>query len=226
MPLDISSISPAEAHSLLSALLLKSQAGDDPVAKKKPAKKKRGGAEIKYLTEPELEKFFRAIDKAGSVRDRAIFRIMYHRGLRAREVGMLQLSDWLVRDDRLIVRRLKGSNGGEYHLVKKEVSALRAWVKVRGTDAGPLFPSRNGSPISQQMLDVLCKKYGAAAGLPVAKCHSHAMKHSCGTHMMNMGFSTEDVQDHLGHRQVANTQIYAKYTNSRRQERDKRLRDW
>jgi type 1 fimbriae regulatory protein FimB len=221
----IQNLSAADAQAIVAQLLLKAQEADPAVAKKVSAKKKkkRGGSEITYLTEHELDRFFKCIE---SVRDRAIFRIMYHRGLRAREIAMIQLADWLEKDDRLIFKRLKGSNGGEYHLVKKEVKALRDWVRVRGREAGPLFPSNRGKGISQQMLDVLFKRYARKAGLPADKSHCHVLKHSCGTHMLNMGFSIEDVQDHLGHRQVANTLVYAKYTNKRRHERDRRLRDW
>jgi integrase len=220
--LDISSLSAADAQAIAAQLFqLQAQAGDST---KKPKRGKRKDSnEIKYLTEQELERFFKAID---SVRDTAIFRVMYHRGLRAAEIGLLNFGDWNERDDRLTVRRLKGSSGGEYHLCKSEIKALKAWKRIRGADAGPMFPSRFGSPISQQMLDVLMKQYGAAAGLDPAKRHCHALKHSCGTHLLNRGESIEDVQDHLGHREVKNTMIYARFTNQRRHARDKRLRDW
>jgi integrase len=44
----------------------------------------------KYLTREETDRLFRAIH---SVRDQAIFRVAYHRGLRAREVGLSQLAN-------------------------------------------------------------------------------------------------------------------------------------
>lgn len=220
--MDLSTLSNTE-QAQLSELLRKLQPAAAESAEPERKRRARGAAEIKYLTEDEIEALFRAID---SPRDRAIFRIAYHRGLRASEIGALQLADYLVRDDRLIIRRKKGSAGGEYHLCAAEVRALRAWLKVRGTEPGPLFPSRRGQGISQQMLDVLVKRYGAAAGLAREKCHMHSLKHSCGTHLLNKGESIEDVQDHLGHRNVANTLIYARFTNQRRMARDRRLRDW
>lgn len=219
MNLDITQLGEAD-RAQLAALLQKLQpSAADPV-EKRPRRKR---SDIKYLTEDEIERFFRAVD---APRDRALFRLAYHRGLRAREIGRLQLADWLQRDDRLTVRRLKGSAGGEYHLTKSEVTALRAWLRVRGAEPGPLFVSRVGKGISQQMLDLLMKRYGAAAGLPREKCHMHSLKHSCGTHLLNRGESIEDVKDHLGHRNIQNTLVYAQYTNKRRHERDRRLRDW
>lgn len=179
--------------------------------------------DLKFWTEAETVAFFAVIK---SPRDRAIFRIAYHRGLRAREIGRLNYGDYDQRSERLTVHRLKRSNGGQYHLTSKESRALRDWLAERGDSAGPLFPSRLGRGISQQMLDRLVKRYGAAANRDPGKCHMHALKHSCGTHLVTRGESLEDVQDHLGHRNIQNTLIYARFTNPRRQARDKRLRDW
>lgn len=186
-------------------------------------KHRRAENEIKYLTTEEIDRFFAVIDNP---RNLAMFRVAYHRGLRASEIGMLQLSDWDSQADRLRVRRLKGSRGGEFHLTKREVKALRAWLKIRGSAPGPLFPSRVGRAISQSMLDRWMKHYGALAGIPPEKRHCHALKHSCGTHLLERGENIEDVQDHLGHVNIQNTIVYARITNRRRQERDRRLRDW
>ena len=70
------------------------------------------------------------------------------------------------------------------------------------------------------------KHYGELAGIPAEKRHMHTLKHTCGTHLLQRGESIEDVQDHLGHANVQNTLIYAKFTNQRRAERDRRLRYW
>lgn len=186
-------------------------------------RKRRKTAILKYLSEEQLDQLFAVIKDA---RDTAIFRVMYHRGLRVSEVGTIQLSDWNRNQDRLRFSRLKGSNGGEYHLTAREVKALKAWLRERGTEPGPLFRSRNGKGISRRMLDVLMKRYGRAAGLPDELCHTHTLKHSCATHLLNRGESIEDVQDHLGHANIANTTLYAQYSSKRREAKDKRLRDW
>src|SRR5438094_10473256 len=67
----------------------------------------------KYLTEEELLRFLSVIT---SVRDRAIFTLLYWRGLRRSEVGRLELSAWRQTAGRLYVVRTKGSESGEYPL--------------------------------------------------------------------------------------------------------------
>jgi integrase len=53
----------------------------EPIETKPPEKKRKAQEALKYLTEHELEALFKAIK---SPRDRAIFQIAYHRGLRQR----------------------------------------------------------------------------------------------------------------------------------------------
>ena len=141
---------------------------------------------------------------------------------------MIQLSDWNRQRDRIRFRRLKGSNGGEYHLTAKEARALNGWLRVRGTEPGPLFPSRqsHGKGVGRTMLHDLMHRYAALAGLPPELSHLHALKHSCATHLLNRGESIEDVQDHLGHANIQSTLVYAKYSAKRREIKDRRLRDW
>ena len=118
--------------------------------------KRRSKNPPKYFTPEEIDSLFRVITSA---RDRALFRVAYHRGLRASELGMLQLPDYRPKMGRLFVRRLKGSHSGEYHLTQAEQHALRAWLRERGGAQGPLFVSRNHRPIPRFRLDQLIKHY-------------------------------------------------------------------
>src|SRR3989449_11660650 len=137
-----------------------------PPVQKPKAKRKR--KEIKFLTEDELARLFSVIH---SVRDRAIFQLAYRAGLRASEVGLLQLRDYDPKADRIFIHRLKGSNSGHHHLVREEARALRAWLKVRGSFPGPIFLSKQKRPIDRTTLHLLMKKYGAAAGIPAKLRH-------------------------------------------------------
>jgi integrase len=178
---------------------------------------------IKYLTPEELERLFRVIERP---RDRAIFRIGYHRGTRPSEIALLQVSDYRASAGRLFVHRLKQGHSGEYALTEAENKALRAWLKERGDAPGPIFISRQGGGISQQMLDVLMKKYCGMAKIPRDKAHFHALRHSCATSLMERGEDIAIVQDHLGHANIANTSIYARITNKRRDQIGSRLKNW
>ena len=102
-------------------------------------------SEIKFLTD-EIARLFSVIH---SVRDSAIFQIAYRAGLRASEIGMLQMRDYDPKADRIFIHRLKGSNSGHHHLMREEARALRAWLKVRGSFPGPTFLSKQKRPIDR-----------------------------------------------------------------------------
>jgi integrase len=175
-----------------------------------------------HLSEDELQRLFRAI---ASPRDRAIFRVAYHAGLRASEIGLLEMRDYNPRTDRLFVHRLKGSNSGDHHLCREEARALRAWLKIRGTAPGLIFPSQKHGPISRKMLHELMRRYAAAAALPARLRHFHVLKHCCATHLLSKGFNVEQVQDWLGLANIQNAMIYGHVTNARREEMGNALRD-
>ena len=174
---------------------------------------------MEYLTDREWKEFIGVVD---SPRDRAMLTVAYWRGLRASELGLLILADLDMKAWRLRVRRLKGSLGGEYHLSPDEVKALKSWLKVRGFESGPLFPSREGqSGIKRGMVHVLVQKYGKLAGLPLEKCHPHILKHSIATRLLDKGVAITAVQDWLGHRNIQNTMVYAAVTNAQRTEAER-----
>src|SRR5262245_21087962 len=120
-------------------------------------------SDIQFLTQSEL---------------RALFLIAYRHGLRASEVGLLQVDDVNFVQQRLTVHRLKRSLPGIYPLREDEVAALKAYLRERKSHAPALFLSQRGTPISRRQLDTLMKHYGEAAGIPLDKRHFHVLKHS------------------------------------------------
>src|SRR5437867_4278879 len=103
----------------------------------------------KYLTQDELSRFFGAIPS--SPRDRALFAVIYHYGLRVDEATALTVSDLDLRNHRIRLRRLKNGLGGEKPLWRHTAKLLRAYLRVRH-DAGPyLFTGREG-PLNKRQV--------------------------------------------------------------------------
>lgn len=212
----------AESKGLADAPEAASPHNSTPAAggpKKRRPRKKAGAS---YLQVDELERLFRAISDP---RDRAIFRLAYHAGLRASEVGLLELRDYNPRTERIYIHALKGSNSGEHHLCREEQKALRAWLKTRGSEPGPIFLSRNHRPISRKQLHELMRVYCRLAMIPPALSHFHVLKHSCATHLAAKGFGVEQIQDWIRHANIQNTMGYMKITNARRDQMAAALKD-
>jgi len=101
-----------------------------------------------FLTPAETE---RLMDSITNPRDRAIFSLAYHRGLRASEIGMIEMRDYIAptaneRVGTLYCRRLKDSYSKIYSLTKSEEKELRAWLRVRSKQPGLIFASRQHTP--------------------------------------------------------------------------------
>lgn len=194
----------------------------------KKAKPRKARKALPYLTVPEKTRLFAVIE---NVRDRAIFRLLYHHGLRASEIGLLDLAHFrqgsALELDRLYIKRLKGSTSGECAMVPAAAQALRSWIRKRGYMAGPLFPSRQRGRITRTRIFQLMRQYCAAASIPLEKAHPHCLKHTCCTHLLSdQRESIVDVQRHVGHANIQNTMIYADLTGEANAARAKRLREW
>ena len=157
----------------------------------------------KYLSQDELQRFFAAIP---SLRDRALFAVIYHYGLRVDEATALTLEDLDLKNHRIRVRRLKNGLGGEKPLWRHTAKQLRAYLRVR-TSSGPyLFTGREG-PLKKRQIQNLFHHYAKAGRISGRSVHS--LRHSIAVHLLDAGRGIEYVADHLGHRNIQNTRIYA-----------------
>jgi site-specific recombinase XerD len=167
-----------------------------------------------YLTTREVDLLFEQIT---DLRDCALFGTMYYFGLRASEVGLLLREYVNFRTRRIYIPRLKGGVPGEKVMTADCRRLLQRYLQSRRDGLLYLFPSRNTRPISRKRIDALFRHYATHAGLPPHKRHSHCLRHSIATHLIDAGQSLEYVQDHLGHRSIQSTGVYAKISDARRE---------
>lgn len=166
----------------------------------------------RYLTQPEVEAFFRVIHDG---RDRALFALIYHYGLRVGEVALLTWGDVDFGRSRIVVKRLKGGAWSERPLFSLTTALLLA---LRGPEVcspeSPVFPGRRG-PLRKRQIQERFVRYRRLAGLP-GHFTCHGLRHSIATHLLDAGVSLEFVQDHLGHQSIRSTSIYARFTDHHR----------
>jgi type 1 fimbriae regulatory protein FimB len=167
-----------------------------------------------YLTKREVDLLFEQIT---DLRDRALFGTMYYFGLRASEVGLLLREYVNFRTRRIYVPRLKRGVPGEKVMTADCRRLLQSYLQSRSDALPYLFPSRNAQPISRKRIDALFRHYAQHAELPPHKRHSHCLRHSIATHLIDAGQSLEYVQDHLGHRSIQSTGVYAKISDAKRE---------
>jgi integrase/recombinase XerD len=148
------------------------------------------------------------------LRNRAILLLLAVYGLRSGEVRHLCLEDldWSRRV--LRVRRSKTARVQEYPLTSTMGQAIRRYVKgARPQCARPeLFLTLHApfGPLSPGALYRVTHSLLDRLEIASPKRGPHALRHACATYLLNQGFSLKKVGDHLGHRSLSATQIYAK----------------
>ncbi len=172
---------------------------------------------VGYLSKSDVETLFRVIPEE-SARDRLLFDLIYRFGLRRTEAALIRREH--LSAGRIWITRLKGGISGEYPVHPITRRLIWAHMNGRDEDRNPyLFTSRQSSlgPMSQSMIYTLFRRYASAANVPADRCHPHVLRHSIAVHLMNAGWDAADVQDWLGHRDIASTMVYAAITNKRRE---------
>jgi integrase len=77
--------------------------------------------------------------------------------------------------------------------------------------------------LSKRWIQALFARYATLANLPPNRRHVHSLRHSCATHLLDAGEPIDFVQDHLGHRNIESSLVYARVSDRRRSKAISRL---
>jgi len=150
----------------------------------------------------------RLIDAASGERDRAILETLYGGGLRVSELVGLDRDDL---DPRHGIARVRGKGRKERlaPLGGSAVRAIDAWLQARprGGDSRAVFVGPRGSRLTARTVHRLVKACAARAGVD-ARARPHTLRHSFATHLLDRGANLREVQELLGHKNIATTQVY------------------
>lgn len=153
-------------------------------------------------------------DSASGLRDRAILETIYSAGLRVSELVGIRDED-LDRSEQIVRVRGKGRKERISPLGSFAVRAIDRYcvkrtrdpkVEAKGLEA-PTFVNRFGRILTTRSVGRMLEKYIAAAELD-SRTSPHTLRHSFATHLLDRGADIRSVQELLGHKSLATTQIY------------------
>ncbi|MBI2858597.1 MAG: tyrosine-type recombinase/integrase [Chloroflexi bacterium] len=190
--------------------------------------KKAGERSLKVLTLDQLQKLLQAPDGSDVIglRDRAILASLFSTGMRIAELVSLnreQLRIMSNTQDIEISIMGKGSHIRTVYFSAGAVEALRLYLEARRDRDKALFIGYRGTKrvavgrLTARSIENLVKRYCAQTGCPMSTT-PHVFRHSFATDLLSKGVDIRVVQEFLGHRNIATTQIYTHVTS-------KRLRD-
>ena len=182
---------------------------------------------VKFLSLDQIESLLTAPDTSNiqGLRDRAILESLFSTGLRIAELVALNVEQFRSiknKDDLEISVIGKGNHPRTVYFSERALSWIRKYLDVRDDDYKALFINYRSRKDSDKRLTVrsierLVKHYSTLANIPFFTT-PHTLRHSMATDLLNQGVDLRTIQEFLGHRNIATTQIYTHVTN-------KRLRD-
>ena len=149
------------------------------------------------------------------LRDRAILEVLYACGIRLAEIQSMDIQDVNFGRQEILVRG-KGSKERLVLFGKPAGEFLRRYLqegrpKLAGPKIGALFLNRYGNRLSRRSIEKLVGRYAALAGLKDG-VHTHTLRHTFATHMLEGDADLRVIQELLGHSSPTTTQIYTHVT--------------
>ena len=174
----------------------------------------------RFLSQDEASNLMDSPDPTSDkgIRDRALLELVYAAGLRVSEVNGLNVDsvNLATREVRVIGKGSKERVALIGESAKDALSAYMSEVRpeVASIDAdGALFVNRYGKRLSQRSIQKSVRSYAARSGLGT-QVHTHTLRHSFATHLLEGGADLRVVQELLGHASPATTQVYTHITKT------------
>ena len=174
----------------------------------------------RFLSQDEASNLMDSPDPTSDkgIRDRALLELVYAAGLRVSEVNGLNVDsvNLATREVRVIGKGSKERVALIGESAKDALSAYMSEVRpeVASIDAdGALFVNRYGKRLSQRSIQKSVRIYAARSGLGT-QVHTHTLRHSFATHLLEGGADLRVVQELLGHASPATTQVYTHITKT------------
>ena len=158
------------------------------------------------IRQSEIEKLFTAI--GDHLRDRTIFTLMLHTGMRVGEVVHLRLADVFLSENRQPHLRVIGKGQRERIAFLSATAAqlLKEYLSERPNKTEEkVFQNWRGKPITITGIQLQLAKYCHKANIWVT-CHQ--LRHTFACRMIAAGVPVTSVQKMLGHASIRTTQLY------------------
>jgi site-specific recombinase XerD len=178
---------------------------------------------LKFLEREQVDRLVTSVDTSNEkgLRDRAILELLFSTGLRVSELAKLN------HEQVNIERKEFGviGKGGRARLVfvsDRAADWIKRYMNERKDIFKPLFIRYSGKIVEDnggekmrltvRTVERIVKKYVRKARIPV-DATVHTLRHSFATDLLTNGADIRSVQEMLGHKNIATTQIYTHITN-------------
>lgn len=202
-----------------------------PAEKIKLAKEK-GERQIKFLTLEQIERLLSAPNTKTiqGLRDRAILETLFSTGMRISELIALN-RDQIKFNPKVKELEIsivgKGGRIRPVYFSERALFWLKKYLEKRTDNEKALFinlKSKKGASrrLTARSVEKIIKKYSILAGLPITTT-PHVLRHTFATDLLRQGVDLRTIQEFLGHKNIAATQIYTHVTSQQLREIHRRF---
>jgi len=157
------------------------------------------------LTKDETKALLDAIENP---KHKLMVELLYSAGLRVSELLNLMVHDLDVDKGYGFVRKGKGGKDRIFILSEKLKDKIGELVKAESLcSESLLFVSNRKKKYHQRSVQQIIRKAAKSAKIDKA-VHPHTLRHSFATHLIENGYSVNDVQALLGHKSPETTMVY------------------
>lgn len=183
---------------------------------------------LKFLERDQVDRLVTSPDtsKEEGIRDRAVMELLFSTGLRVSELVSLN-RDQINLDRKEFGIIGKGRRSRIVFVSDRAAEWIDRYMKIRKDNFKPLFirysgritEENNGERmrLTARSIERIVKKYVRLARIPV-DASVHTLRHSFATDLLTNGADLRSVQEMLGHKNIATTQIYTHITNKQLRE--------
>ncbi len=185
----------------------------------------------KVIPLPTLESFFKTVysrhnrasgcyQQRKTLQDIAIIELLFSTGIRISELCSLRASDVNLFDNTILIngkgakqRRLQIANDDVISILKQYYDSYREEIR----NSNYFFVSGRGTPVSDQAVRRMIKKYAALAGIEL-NITPHMFRHTFATSLLESDVDIRYIQEMLGHSSINITEIYTHVTTSKQKD--------
>lgn len=180
---------------------------------------------IKFLDREQVERLLMAPDtsKMSGLRDKTILEVLFSTGLRVSEMAKLDIDkiDLKQREFgilgkgrrmRVVFLSVRACEWLDRYLSARVDPYRALWIRIPKNGEWDPAMGNEKARLSVRGIQRIVEKYRRSAGIAI-KVSPHVLRHSFATTLLQSGADLRSVQEMLGHKNVATTQIYTHVTN-------------
>ena len=147
------------------------------------------------------------------LRNRVILQVLYRAGLRRSEITNLTPADVNLEQSFLFVQDGKGGKDRVVPIDQETVDWLKKWNERR-PESEFFFCSLKGKKLMDRYVLEMVYRCSEKSGVYVQngksrkKVHTHILRHTYATELVEEGFGLHEVQALLGHEDIKTTSVY------------------